>query len=105
VNSGAGTASAALRASEALRSAGFDVLMHAGGGSFKSQFRRADASGARIAVVIGEDELARGEVGVKPLRGGAGGEGQAVAPEKGAQQSVPMDRLAETVAELLLGGD
>ncbi len=105
VSSGAGTASAALRASEQLRSAGFDVLMHAGGGSFKSQFRRADASGARIALVIGEDELARGEVGVKRLRAGEGVEGRPGAPDPGAQQAVPVDRLVDTVAELLLGED
>lgn len=53
---------------EALRAAGVSVQMHAGGGSFKSQFRRADASGARFALIFGADELARGEVGVKSLR-------------------------------------
>jgi histidyl-tRNA synthetase len=57
---------------EALRAAGVSVLMHAGGkdgaGSMKSQFKRADASGARYALVFGGDELARGEVSVKPLR-------------------------------------
>jgi histidyl-tRNA synthetase len=55
---------------EALRAAGVAVLMHAGGGSFKSQFKKADASGARFALVFGGDELARGEVAVKPLREG-----------------------------------
>jgi len=53
---------------EALREAGVAVQMHAGGGSFKSQFKKADASGARYALVFGADELARGEVAVKPLR-------------------------------------
>ncbi len=57
---------------EALRAAGVDVLMHAGGkdgpGSMKSQFKRADASGARFALVFGADELAAGEVSLKPLR-------------------------------------
>lgn len=53
---------------EALRAAGVSVQMHAGGGSFKSQFKKADASGARHALVFGGDELARGEVAVKPLR-------------------------------------
>ncbi|MBL8334839.1 MAG: histidine--tRNA ligase [Rubrivivax sp.] len=57
---------------EALRAAGVSVLMHAAGrdgpGSMKSQFKRADASGARWALVFGGDELARGEVGLKPLR-------------------------------------
>lgn len=56
---------------EALRAAGVAVQMHAGGGSFKSQFKKADASGARFALVFGTDELARGEVGLKSLRDGA----------------------------------
>ena len=60
---------------EALRAAGVSVQMHAAGkeglGSMKSQFRRADASGARFALVFGADELAQGMVAVKPLRDGA----------------------------------
>ncbi|HOX69350.1 MAG TPA: His/Gly/Thr/Pro-type tRNA ligase C-terminal domain-containing protein, partial [Burkholderiaceae bacterium] len=52
--------------------AGVSVLMHAAGreglGSMKSQFKRADASGARHALIFGDDEVARGEVAVKPLR-------------------------------------
>lgn len=55
---------------EALRAVGVAVQMHAGGGSFKSQFKKADGSGARYALVFGTDELARGEVAVKPLRDG-----------------------------------
>jgi len=62
----------AMTACEALRTAGVSVLMHAAGaegrGSMKAQFRKADASGARYALVFGADELARGEVAVKPLR-------------------------------------
>ncbi|GAB1389359.1 MAG: histidine--tRNA ligase [Rubrivivax sp.] len=62
----------ALACIEALRAAGVSVLMHAGGkdgpGSMKSQFKRADASGARFALVFGAEELASGEVSVKPLR-------------------------------------
>jgi histidyl-tRNA synthetase len=53
----------------ALRAAGVAVLMNAGGGSMKAQFKRADASGAAYALIFGPDELARGEVAVKPLRG------------------------------------
>lgn len=60
-----------VRAVEALRAAGLAVQLHAGGGSMKSQFKRADASGARHALVFGSDELARGEVAVKPLRDAA----------------------------------
>jgi histidyl-tRNA synthetase len=43
-------------------------VLNAGGGSFKSQMKKEDASGARFALVIGDDEAARGVVGVKPLR-------------------------------------
>lgn len=63
---------AAVRTVEALRAAGVAVQLHAGGGSMKSQFRKADASGARHALIFGGDELARGEVAVKPLRAAAG---------------------------------
>jgi histidyl-tRNA synthetase len=63
---------AAASACETLRAAGVTVLMHAAGaqgwGGMKSQFKRADASGARHALIFGADELARGEVAVKPLR-------------------------------------
>jgi histidyl-tRNA synthetase len=66
----------ALRALQALRAAGVRVQMHAatadGLGSFKSQFKKADASGAAYALVFGGDELARGEVTVKALRDGSG---------------------------------
>ncbi len=57
---------------DALRAAGVAVLMHAGGGSMKSQFKRADASGAAFALIFGADELAAGQVAIKPLRAGEG---------------------------------
>jgi histidyl-tRNA synthetase len=47
---------------------GLRLLTHCGGGSFKSQFKRADKSGARFALVVGEGELERGVIGIKPLR-------------------------------------
>ena len=66
----------ALRTLQQLRDAGVRVQMHAatadGLGSFKSQFKKADASGATHALVFGGDELARGEVTVKSLRDGSG---------------------------------
>jgi histidyl-tRNA synthetase len=46
--------------------------LNLGGGNFKAQFRRADRSGAALAVIVGDDELARGVAGVKPLRQEAG---------------------------------
>ncbi|HTW74450.1 MAG TPA: histidine--tRNA ligase [Steroidobacteraceae bacterium] len=60
----------AARLAERLRDAlpGRGVLLNLGAGNFKAQFRRADRSGARLALILGEDELARGVVAVKPLR-------------------------------------
>ncbi|QTQ37438.1 Histidine--tRNA ligase [Aromatoleum petrolei] len=79
----------AFRAAEALRGYGFAVLTHCGGGSFKSQMKKADASGAQLAVVIGDDEAAAGEVGLKPLRG------------PGGQQRVALEVLGDAVAGCL----
>ncbi|HOZ92600.1 MAG TPA: histidine--tRNA ligase [Ottowia sp.] len=66
----------AMRCLQQLRALGVAVQMHAGSGegmgSMKSQFKRADASGARHALIFGADELAAGEVTVKALRDGAG---------------------------------
>jgi histidyl-tRNA synthetase len=58
----------AWRVAERLRDAGLQVTLHCGGGSFKSQLKRADASGARFAVIVGDDEAAAGEASIKPLR-------------------------------------
>jgi len=98
VHQGDETLEAALQAAERLRDAGLDVILHCGGGSFKAQFRRADASGARLAVIVGGDELARGEASVKWLRTGEAGAG-------GPQRSVPLDRLAELVVETIVAND
>ncbi len=65
---GEGVQSYAFATAERLRDAGLAVVLHCGGGSFKSQMKKADASGARFALIIGEDEMARGLVSVKPLR-------------------------------------
>ncbi len=66
----------ALPVLQALRTAGVSVQMHAGAsegpGSMKSQFKKADGSGARFALIFGADELAAGEVTVKALRDGSG---------------------------------
>jgi histidyl-tRNA synthetase len=76
---------------ERLRDAapGLRILTHCGGGSFKSQFKRADKSGARYALVVGDDELDRGLIGVKPLR------------EAGEQRAL---NLPETAAWLKTAG-
>lgn len=71
---------------EKLRDAGLAVIVHAGSSGFKSQFKKADASGATVAVILGADELASGQAGVKWLR--------EQAPEGQAQQeTIPQDRL------------
>lgn len=58
----------AFVALEALRAAGVAAVMHPGQGSMKSQFKRADASGAQWALIFGDEEIARGEVALKALR-------------------------------------
>ncbi len=68
VNVGETAARYALYAAETLRDAGLNVILHAGGGSFKAQMKKADASLARFAVLVGEDEVAAQQVTVKPLR-------------------------------------
>ncbi|SDH33232.1 histidine--tRNA ligase [Variovorax sp. OV700] len=82
-----------LRTLQQLRDAGVRVQMHAatvdGMGSFKSQFKKADASGATYALIFGADELARGEVTLKSLRDGSG-----------AQTSRPLAEVAAWAATL-----
>ena len=86
----------AVRTVDALRAAGVSVVMHAAGkdgqGSFKSQFKKADASGARHALIFGGDELAAGQVALKPLRDAAQ-----------SQQLLPLADVASWAARLLPG--
>ena len=58
----------AFTVAEELRAAGVTVTLDVSGGSFKSQMRKADASGARYAVIVGDDEATDGKVSLKPLR-------------------------------------
>jgi histidyl-tRNA synthetase len=76
---------AGLRLSEGLRDRlpGLRLAVNAGGGSFKSQFKKADKSGALFALILGDDELAQQVIGLKPLRG------------QGEQQNIAWDALAE----------
>jgi histidyl-tRNA synthetase len=73
----------ALIIAEALRESmpRLRLLCHCGGGSFKSQFKKADRSGARVALVLGDDELDQGSIGIKPLR------------DNGEQQRVALNAL------------
>ncbi len=68
IHQGEGAAEFALLAAQALREAGHAVIQHAGGGSFKSQMKKADNSGALLALIVGEDELRAGELTLKYLR-------------------------------------
>jgi histidyl-tRNA synthetase len=88
------TQSASLVA-ELLRDDKLRVLLHCGGGSFKSQMKKADASGAQVAVVIGDDEAEAGEVSIKPLRAG-NQDGQTR-----EQVRVTMQAIVETVKKLI----
>jgi len=60
----------AERVAEQLRDAGLSVILHCGGGSFKAQMKKADASDARYAVLLGDDEVQAGVLSVKALRVG-----------------------------------
>ncbi|MAO12874.1 MULTISPECIES: histidine--tRNA ligase [unclassified Marinobacter] len=81
----------AMAIAEELRSAlpGRVVVTHCGGGSFKSQMKKADRSGARYAVILGENELASGNVGLKPLR------------DDEPQQDIARSELAQALANRL----
>jgi histidyl-tRNA synthetase len=70
---------------ERMRDARLKVVLHCGGGSFKSQMKRADASGARYAAIIGDDEAAAGDLTLKPLR------------EASEQSRISLDRAIEIV--------
>jgi histidyl-tRNA synthetase len=74
IASGAGAEARALALAEQLREAlpGQGVHMNLGGGNFKAQFRRADRSGACLALILGDAELGRGVAALKPLRREAG---------------------------------
>lgn len=81
----------ALRLAEQLRDAlpGRGVLLNLGGGNFKTQFRRADRSGARLALILGDSELDRGVAAVKPLR------------REDGQTDCPLSELPARIASLL----
>ena len=68
VHQGEAADKAAPAVAEHLRDAGLNVVLHCGGGGFKAQMKKADASGARFAVIIGDNEAAAGQLMLKPLR-------------------------------------
>jgi len=88
---GAGTLERAFALAEELRDKidGIQVEMNLGGGSFKSQMKKADKSGAEFALILGEQELADEKIGIKPMR------------STEEQSSVALDALVATLAEKL----
>jgi len=74
---------------EQLRAAGYAVVQHAGGGSFKSQMKKADASRAWTALIVGEDEMQANAVSLKPLR------------REAPQLRLARDRLTDAFGEAL----
>lgn len=89
MHQGEGTLERAFALADALRGAGHSVVLHAGGGNFKSQMKKADASGAWTALIVGEQELKAQEVSVKNLRRNDG------------QQRIGMDRLPGEFAAIV----
>ena len=85
VFAGTGAEAYANQLAESLRDQGKTVALHAGGGSFKSQMKKADSSGARYAIVVGEDEIAAQQATLKSLRNEA------------PQQKLPLDALASAI--------
>jgi histidyl-tRNA synthetase len=94
VHQGEEAARLAFRVAEGLRDQGIDVLQHCGGGSFKSQMKKADGSGANFAVIIGDDEASTGEAQLKSLRQ-AGIE----------QRKLKVDELAEAIIDQIIDSD
>jgi len=88
---GEGALASALALAEELRAALPDavVVSHCGGGSFKSQMKKADKSGASYAIILGENEVANGQAGLKPLRSDE------------PQQDLAREELAESLAAAL----
>jgi histidyl-tRNA synthetase len=71
VNVGELAEQAAFAMAERLRHGGLQVVLHAGGGSFKSQMKKADRSQARYAIILGDDEVNTQQVSLKPMRANA----------------------------------
>ncbi|MFA7399154.1 MAG: histidine--tRNA ligase [Sideroxydans sp.] len=89
VHQGEQAQSLAWQVAETLRDGGLKVLLHCGGGSFKSQMKKADGSAAACAVIIGEDEVTANAVTFKPLRG------------DGEQQKIGVEELQVKIRELI----
>ena len=89
VHQGAAAGRMVFGVAEELRNHGLVAIQHCGGGSFKAQMKKADVSGAALAVIIGEDEAAANEASVKHLR------------EERGQLRVGRSELPDTIVKLL----
>lgn len=91
VTLGYAAARAGFRLAEQVREAlpGIRLVVHCGGGSFKSQFKKADKSGALFALILGEDEALAQQIGIKPLR------------SEGQQENIAWQALPERLKQLL----
>ncbi|MEF9996161.1 MAG: ATP phosphoribosyltransferase regulatory subunit, partial [Burkholderiaceae bacterium] len=96
LHQGGDTLIPAMAAAERLRDEGVDVIVHGGEASLKSQMKKADASGAEFAVILGETEAAAGAAAVKGLR--ARGDNAVFAQ----QQVLPLAELTERVVDALV---
>ncbi|GGY08547.1 histidine--tRNA ligase [Massilia dura] len=100
VHQGAEAQMQAFILGERIRDAGLDVILHcataAGAGSFKSQMKKADGSGASFAIIIGEDEVANNTASVKALRGAEGEQQQA---------TVVFEEVVGYVVDQIIGGN
>jgi histidyl-tRNA synthetase len=85
---------------ERMRDAGLDVILHcatlSGAGSFKSQMKRADASGASFAIIVGDDEISAGTANVKALRS---------EQQDNNQTAVPFDAVVDYLVDQIAGDD
>lgn len=97
VHQGSAASRFAVGIAERLRDQGINVLFHCGGGGFKAQMKKADASGAAFAVIVGDDEAAAGEVTLKPLR--------SAHEQTTTQQRVAADSVGEAIRSYLLDLD
>jgi len=88
---GDGASVRTMQLAEQLRTdiSGLRLLWHCGGGSLKNQMKKADRCGAKVVLIMGDDELAQDQIQIKPLQG------------QGEQQSIPLSQVSVCVAELI----
>jgi histidyl-tRNA synthetase len=99
LHQGGDTAQRAFLLAEAIRDCGLDVICHAGDGSMKSQMKKADASGAEYAVIVGATEAASNAAAIKALRA------TDTAVPYAEQRIVPLEQIPEALVDALSRND